>query len=486
MKSINKITTSFNTQLESSPLSIYDNFQLPSSNIRIISKRILYLIGIPYNLANEETLIKKEYLGQYGSIHKIIVNKNGYMKNESNSPTYSCYITYSNELEASLALLALNNSTFFNNKLNACYGTNKYCNSFLKGIECNNKDCFYLHELANKDDIVIKSDSQMKIQFIEQQKIATKIADIFSPKQKNIYINQGLNKKKEFEDEKIENYFPTIDTIYNKKFIQELESETESNNNISYHNNKKYNKDYYYKPSSPNKSYSKKNKITNGFSSPDLQKYNDINNDKLIEDEGENEEYILVRQPSRQKKKYGSNRNQYRKNYYKKNNNKLKFTLEKYKIKYNIKEEQTIPSSPIKNNINQNLLNEFVGDNDINEKNKVINFDNSINTNSQTISGYNTNESSSQNNPQEEIDLKKNIFKHSKKSRFSFVNNNELENCVQKQNFIVPDFINDILNKKFYSLCFSNYIDKKRDNDLLEKILLDEEIKIVNKWAFTK
>ena len=64
----------------------------------------------------------------------------------------------------------------------------------------------------------------MKIQFIEQQKIATKIADIFSPKQKNIYINKGLNIKKEFEDEKIENYFPTIDTIYNKKFIQELDN----------------------------------------------------------------------------------------------------------------------------------------------------------------------------------------------------------------------------------------------------------------------
>ena len=122
----------------------------------------------------------------------------------------------------------------------------------------------------------------------------------------------------------------------------------------------------------------------------------------------------------------------------------------------------------------------------MNEKNKVINFDYSTNTNSQTISDYNTNESSSQNNPQEEIDLKKNIFKHSKQSRFSFVNSNDLENFEQKQNFAVPDFINEILNKKFYSLCFSNYIDKKRNNDSLEKMLLDEEVKIVNKWAFTK
>ena len=487
MKSINSITTSFNTQQELSPISMYENYQLPSSNIRIICKKILYLIGIPYEMANEETLIKKEYLGQYGSIHKIIVNKNGYMKNESNFPTYSCYITYSNELEASLALLSLNNSTYFNNKLNACYGTNKYCNSFLKGIECNNKDCFYLHELANKNDIVIKNDTQMKMQFIEQQKLATKIADIFSPKQKNIYINKGLAIKKEFEDKNIENYFPTIDTIYDKKFIQELENEIDNNNDISYYNNKKYNKEYYYKTSSPNNNYSKKSKTNNGFSSPELQKYNDLNNDKLFE---ANDEYILVRQPSRQKKKYGNNKNPYKKNYYKKNNYKLKFTLEKYKIKYNIKEEQQIPSSPIKYK-NNNLLNEFVGDNDINDKSKLINCDNSINTISQTISSYNTNESSSQNSPQEEIDIKqkKNIFKNSKKSRFSFVNSDDLENIDQKPNFIVPDYIKEILKKKFYSLSFSNSFNINKneniDHNFLEKILLDEEIKIVNKWALT-
>ena len=61
-----------------------------------------------------------------------------------------------------------------------------------------------------------------------------------------------------------------------------------------------------------------------------------------------------------------------------------------------------------------------------------------------------------------------------------------IKSLAEKQNFSVPDFINEILNKKFYSLCFSNYMNRKRDNDLLEKILLDEEVKIVNKWAFTK
>ena len=207
MKSFNPTTTSFNTPSELFSLQDYENYHFQPSSIRVISKKILYLIGIPYEIANEETLIKKEYLGQYGSIHKIIVNKNGYMKNESDFPTYSSYITYSNEIEASLALLSLNNSSIFNHKLNACYGTNKYCNSFLKGVECNNKDCFYLHEYANENDIIIKNDTPMKIQFLEQQKLATNIANIFSPKQKEIYINQGIEIKNEFKKNNIEFHF---------------------------------------------------------------------------------------------------------------------------------------------------------------------------------------------------------------------------------------------------------------------------------------
>ena len=38
---------------------------------------------------------KKRIFSQYGSIQKIIINKNGYLKNESDYPTYSSYITYS-------------------------------------------------------------------------------------------------------------------------------------------------------------------------------------------------------------------------------------------------------------------------------------------------------------------------------------------------------------------------------------------------------
>ena len=53
---------------------------------------------------------KKRIFSQYGSIQKIIINKNGYLKKESDYPIYSSYIIYSSQIEATLALLALNNS----------------------------------------------------------------------------------------------------------------------------------------------------------------------------------------------------------------------------------------------------------------------------------------------------------------------------------------------------------------------------------------
>lgn len=31
----------------------------------------------------------------------------------------------------------------------ACLGTTKYCNSFLKGLACNSKDCLYLHSFGD-------------------------------------------------------------------------------------------------------------------------------------------------------------------------------------------------------------------------------------------------------------------------------------------------------------------------------------------------
>lgn len=65
--------------------------------------------------------------------------------------------------------------------------------------------------------------------------------------------------------------------------------------------------------------------------------------------------------------------------------------------------------------------------------------------------------------------------------------NNDLENNEQKENYVVPEFIKEILNKKFIALNFGNFIKNNNDgyidNISLENVLLSDDIQLVNKWS---
>jgi len=107
---------------------------------------------------------KFEYFGQYGTILKIVVNKTkAYNPNGPNGPSYSAYISYNTSQEASIAILAIDNIEIDDHILRASYGTTKYCTFFLKNCDCPNKDCLYLHYLADENDIVNRVISLIQI-----------------------------------------------------------------------------------------------------------------------------------------------------------------------------------------------------------------------------------------------------------------------------------------------------------------------------------
>lgn len=96
-------------------------------------------------------------MGQYGKIIKLVINKNKiYNSNGPNGPSFSCHATFSSVQESSLAILALDNASIDNHILKASYGTTKYCTNFLKNNICLNKDCLYLHSVADEKDIISK------------------------------------------------------------------------------------------------------------------------------------------------------------------------------------------------------------------------------------------------------------------------------------------------------------------------------------------
>ena len=173
---------------------------------RIITKNLVYIIGLSSNIANKEKLNKYEYLGQYGTIIKTVVNKNkAYNQNNPHGPSYSAYVTYSKPSEASIAILSLDNKMIDNHVIRASFGTTKYCSFFLKGIECNNKDCLFLHKWADESDIIKRGDLiSNKVIFTQQHSYAIKIADIYNPEVK----------KKILSLKKGKTVFPSPDIIY--------------------------------------------------------------------------------------------------------------------------------------------------------------------------------------------------------------------------------------------------------------------------------
>jgi len=184
-------------------------------NKRIIQYNLVYVIGLSEDIAYEDTLEKLEYMGQYGKITKLSINKSKvYSPNSYNGPSYSAYIMYSSKKEASLAVLALENVQVAGHLIKSSFGTTKYCNIFLQNGTCKNKECLYLHKISD-DDITINKDeiSNDKNLQSEHLKSAIKFADLLSSKTKKSLLSSNVK----------DSIFPNIEEIYNTPIVQDLE-----------------------------------------------------------------------------------------------------------------------------------------------------------------------------------------------------------------------------------------------------------------------
>eukprot|EP00039_Didymoeca_costata_P014820 m.244593 g.244593 ORF g.244593 m.244593 type:complete len:792 (-) comp16105_c0_seq21:70-2445(-) len=128
------------------------------ANVRVVQKNLVYVIGLPHRVGNEENLLRKhEYFGQYGKILKIVVNRNNHY-NSGPNPTVSAYITFAKNEDAGNCVRAIDKSSLDGRVLRASLGTTKYCSNFLRGMACPNPDCMYLHELGDDAASYTKQD----------------------------------------------------------------------------------------------------------------------------------------------------------------------------------------------------------------------------------------------------------------------------------------------------------------------------------------
>ena len=122
------------------------------SNYRVIQRDLVYVIGIPIDLAQEEILRRYEYFGQYGELKKIVINNSANHTSNSQKLTVSAYITFENIDDAKECIYAFENFSLNGHPIKASYGTSKYCSSFLSGHTCTNSECMYLHSKGDDAD----------------------------------------------------------------------------------------------------------------------------------------------------------------------------------------------------------------------------------------------------------------------------------------------------------------------------------------------
>ena len=299
------------------------------TDARIITKNLVYIIGLSSNIANKEKLNKYEYLGQYGSIVKIVVNKNkAYNQNSPHGPSYSAYVTFSKPCEASIAILSLDDKMIDNHVIRASFGTTKYCSFFLKGIECTNKECLFLHKWAEETDIIKRGDLiSNKVIFTQQHNYAKKIADIYNPEVK----------KKILSAKKGKTIFPSPDIIYRTISVMEKEKNNSKNKKNSTGKNdinrnkiispvkENKNKDINEKGGNKNEYINNKNKSYNDEDSIDYE-YDDE------EEEEDDEEYEYEEDKSNNTYE---EKNSKQKNNNTVNNNKNQQNLKRKKLFFN-------------------------------------------------------------------------------------------------------------------------------------------------------
>ncbi|KAK4436040.1 putative general negative regulator of transcription C16 [Sesamum alatum] len=122
-------------------------------NVRVIQRKMAYVIGLPLSLADEDLLLRKEYFGQYGKVTKVSLSRTaGGAIQQFINDTCSVYITYSKEEEALQCIQSVHGFVLEGRFLRASFGTAKYCHAWLKNMPCNNPACLYLHSIGSDED----------------------------------------------------------------------------------------------------------------------------------------------------------------------------------------------------------------------------------------------------------------------------------------------------------------------------------------------
>jgi CCR4-NOT transcription complex subunit 4 len=116
------------------------------AGLRVMQKNLVYVTGLTPNLQEDkllQILRSDQYFGRYGEIIKIVVSK---AKDTAHPQSVGVYVTYKRKEDAAQCIAAVDGSKNGDRTLRAQFGTTKYCSAYLRGENCPNRNCMFLHE----------------------------------------------------------------------------------------------------------------------------------------------------------------------------------------------------------------------------------------------------------------------------------------------------------------------------------------------------
>ena len=128
------------------------------AGLRVVQKNLVYVTGLTPTTQEDQllqTLRGEQYFGQYGKIIKIVVSK---AKGPHDSNSVGVYITYEKKEDAEMCIKAVDGSQNGDRTLRAQFGTTKYCSAYLRGENCANRNCMFLHEPGEANDSYSRAD----------------------------------------------------------------------------------------------------------------------------------------------------------------------------------------------------------------------------------------------------------------------------------------------------------------------------------------
>ncbi|KAF1946064.1 hypothetical protein EJ02DRAFT_450840 [Clathrospora elynae] len=140
------------------------------SGLRVVQKNLVYVTGLTPTIREDrllDTLRGDDYFGQYGKINKIVVSKA--KENAQYQQSVGVYVTFFRKEDAEKCINAVDGSHNGDRTLRAQYGTTKYCSAYLRGEQCNNRSCMFLHEPGEDNDSFTRQDLSMMNSIQTQQ-----------------------------------------------------------------------------------------------------------------------------------------------------------------------------------------------------------------------------------------------------------------------------------------------------------------------------